>query len=539
MKAKRKLSTKLFFSYTLVTTLAFFLLELVAFGTLMVAFINSARLTPQEIDQEVEERWVTLVQPYLTDSPQLRSLVQVVLKKFKGFVLLSNAIEITELIHLDFQTQNYLTLIFLDKDGYPIDSIPHPNAEAIPEIPLEDELRMEMIANPDRIYTVTMPEEEQVAIVSAVGRYYAAVLEQRIRDSEFQVLIDNLYAGDTSFEATHRITLNQTIGIVPIYHPNNKAVLIGAIAYEAHLAPWEVLEYQDFYTQILILMGITLLISALMGTFFGFLASRGLVNRLGHFSTTISKWSEGNFAPRIVDKEKDELNVVAEDLNEMSEHFESLLQEKQELSIIRERNRLARDLHDMVKQETFAASAQLGAAKTLLKKDPEKASQQLGEADNILDRVRANLTSLIHELYPTQQRDINLVDAIFDFGQEWERIYHIQVKIKMDQYMGMPHNVEHAFFMVVQEALSNVARHSNATEVEIFLKQNPHYAFVMICDNGIGMPEDKKPSHSIGIKSMNERARLLGGTLEIASKENEGTCVRMEVPLEEKNGKEN
>jgi signal transduction histidine kinase len=534
MKPKRKLSTKLFFSYTLVTTLAFLLLELVAFAALMIAFINSAKLTPQEIDQEIEERWVALVQPYLTDSPQTRSMVQVVLKKYKGFVLLSNAIEITELIHLDFQTQNYLTLIFLDKDGYPIDSIPHPTAEPVAEIPLEDELRMEMIANPERIYTIYMPEEEQVAIVSAVQRYYSAILNQRIRESEFQELIDSLYAGDTSFEATHRTSLNQTKGIIPIYHPGNHAVLIGAVAYEAHLTPWEILEYRDFYTQIIIVMVLTTLISALMGTFFGFLSSRGLVNRLSHFSGTIGKWSEGNFAPRIVDNGGDELNSVAEDLNEMSEHFEVLLIEKQELSIIRERNRLARDLHDSVKQETFAASAQLGAAKTLLKKDPEKAILQLTEADHILDRVRTELTSLIHELYPTQHRDMTLTEAILSFGQEWERIYGIHVKLKFTQYKGMPESIERAFYMVMQEALSNVARHSKATEVEIFLKQNPHYAFLMICDNGIGIPQNK-PTRGIGLKSMNERARLLGGTLEIASIEEGGTCIRMEVPLEKRN----
>ena len=300
MKARRKLSLKLFFSYTLVTTLAFFMLEMAAFGMLMYAFIRSAQLSPEEIDREVEDRWVTLVQPYLTDSPQIRSMVQVVLKKYKGFVLLSNAIEVTELIHLDFQTQNYLTLIFLDKDGFPIDSIPHPNAEPMPEIPLEDDLRMEMIANPDRIYTVYTPEDEQVAIVGAVQRYYSAVLEQRIRNTEFETMIDSLYSGDTSFDATHSVSLNQTRGIIPIYHPNNNAVLIGAIAYEAHLTPWEVLEYKDFYTQIFIIMGVTLLVSALMGTFFGFLSSRGLVNRLGHFSGTIGKWSQGDFSPRIV-----------------------------------------------------------------------------------------------------------------------------------------------------------------------------------------------------------------------------------------------
>lgn len=535
MKPRRKLSTKLFFSYTMVTTLAFLLLELVAFAILMVAFINSARLSPEEIDQEIEERWVALVQPYLSDSPQMRSMVQVVLKKYKGFVLLSNAIEITELIHLDFQTQNYLTLIFLDKDGYPIDSIPHPTAEPVAEIPLEDNLRMEMIANPDRIFTVFMPEEEQVAIVGAVQRYYAAILEQRIRESEFQVLIDNLYAGDTSFEATHRSSLNQTKGIVPIYHPGNHSVLIGAVAYDARLTPWEILEYRDFYTQIIIVMIITTVISALMGTFFGFLSSRGLVNRLEHFSGTIEKWSDGDFSPHIVDQGGDELNTVAEDLNEMSNHFEVLLVERQEMSIIRERNRLARDLHDSVKQETFAASAQLGAAKTLILKNPEKASQQLTEADNILDRVRSELTSLIHELYPTQINNMTLTEAITNFGREWEHIFGIHIKFQFALYTGLPETIERAFYMVIQEALSNVARHSQATEVEVFFKQNPRYAFLMICDNGIGIPKNA-PVRGIGMKSMHERARLLGGTLEVASIEEEGTCIRMEVPLEKRNG---
>ena len=220
----------------------------------------------------------------------------------------------------------------------------------------------------------------------------------------------------------------------------------------------------------------------------------------------------------------------------MSGHFELLLLEKQELSIIRERNRLARDLHDTVKQETFAASAQLGAAKTLLRKNPEKAAQQLVEADNILDRVRANLTSLIHELYPIRQKGKSLPEAITAFCQEWEHIYGIHVNLKFSQYLGLAENIERAFFMVIQEALSNVARHSKATEVEIFLKQNPHYAFIMICDNGTGM-EKNNQNPGIGMKSMNERARLLGGTLEIASVDNEGTCIRLEVPLEEKNGK--
>ena len=531
MKTRRKLSIKLFFSYTLVTTLAFLLLEVIIFGALMVAFINSARLAPAEIEQEINEGWVSLVQPYLTDSPQTRSLVQVALKKYRGFVLLSDTIEIAELIHLDFQTQNYLTLIFLDKEGKPFDSIPHPAVEPVSEIPLEDEYRMEMITNPDRIYTLHMPENEQVGAINTVQDSYATILEQRIRHSEFQKIIDGLYSGNHSFEATHKITLNQTIGIVPIYHPGNSEVLIGAIAYEANLTPWEVLKHRDFYPNIFILMGITTAISALMGTFFGFLSSRNLVRRLAHFSGTIEEWSGGNFTPRIIDSNEDELSAVAEDLNEMSKHFESLLQEKQELSIIRERNRLARDLHDSVKQETFAASAQVAAAKTLLKKNPEKAIVQLTEADQILDRVRTSLTSLIHELYPTQVKDLTLTEAILSFGQEWEKIYGIEVKLKFANYRGLDEKIERAFYMILQEALSNVARHSGATEVEIFLKQNPHYAFIMICDNGKGIPKQGQ-TPGIGLKSMNERARLLGGTLEIASVEEEGTCIRVEVPLE-------
>ena len=534
IRPQTSLRFKLFFSYTLVTALAFLLIEVVLVSIAMLFISSRLEVTPEAVQTEISDQWLPLAQPYLEDSPQNRSHLQVVLKKFRGFVVLSESLEISETIHLDLQSQHYLTLIFLDQKGHPIDSIPHPDADQQLEIPLEDDLRQEMLANPGRIHALMMEAEDQVAIVSAVQRYYTAQLEQRISQSEsMQTLIANVFQDQNSVENVFLEEQGNSYGIVPIPHSHNEKVVVGAILWQTKLEPWDIVQYRDFLRTMSAVLLVTLVLSAIIGTVFGVLSSRTLVRRLSSLSGVINHWSAGNFAAKINDSGQDELHTVAVELNTMSDHFESLLLEKQEMSIIRERNRLARDLHDSVKQDTFGASAQLAAARALIRSKPDQAIGHMEEANNILDRVRSELTSLIHELYPAHLANHSLPDSIQRFVNEWKKIYGLEVKIHILSYQGLPKTVEKTFYLILQEAFSNVARHSKASTVEVFLKQSELSAFLMISDNGCGMNVDSTEL-GIGMKSMNERAKLMGGTLDVISASSEGTCIRIEVPLEGK-----
>jgi NarL family two-component system sensor histidine kinase LiaS len=378
-------------------------------------------------------------------------------------------------------------------------------------------------------------EDNSIYFTPSIQRYYDTQLKEMVDQPDITTVIEAALSGETEFSQLHIENNNLATGIVPIRHPDNPNSMIGAIVWRAELNPWEIIQFRDFSQKILIALGITTLFSAVLGTIFGIFSSRNLVGRLSNLSSVINEWSHGNFASKITDEETDELNQVAVDLNQMSGHIETLLLEKQEMSIIRERNRLARDLHDSVKQETFAASAQLAAARSLIRSKPDAAEGHLNEANLILDRVRTELTSLIHELYPTLLENRNLAESIRAFASDWEGIYNIKPNIEIVGYRGLPKAVEKTFYLILQEALSNVARHSHATEVDIYLKQNPLNVFMMVSDNGCGMATDRK-SLGIGMKSMNERARLMGGTLDMASSPAEGTCIRIEIPLDGNDG---
>ena len=105
------------------------------------------------------------------------------------------------------------------------------------------------------------------------------------------------------------------------------------------------------------------LLAAVAGTLFGYLTSRGLVRRLGALSVAAGAWSRGDFTVLVRDRSGDEIAELAQRLNRMAEQLENLLESRNRLAVLEERNRLARDLHDSAKQQAFAAAAQVGAAR--------------------------------------------------------------------------------------------------------------------------------------------------------------------------------
>jgi HAMP domain-containing protein len=97
------------------------------------------------------------------------------------------------------------------------------------------------------------------------------------------------------------------------------------------------------------------LVAALTGTVYGFLAARGPVNRLNRLAEATLAWSKGDFSVSVDDSSRDELGQLAHRLNHMARQLQHLLETRRELTLVEERNRLARDLHDSAKQQAFAA----------------------------------------------------------------------------------------------------------------------------------------------------------------------------------------
>ncbi len=182
-----------------------------------------------------------------------------------------------------------------------------------------------------------------------------------------------------------------------------------------------------------------------------------------------------------------------------------------------ERNRIARDLHDSIKQQIFGLGMQLGAAKALIKTNPEATEHRLNEAENLLKQVQAELVDLIRELRPQQDED--LTEWLENYLQDWSRKNSISADFFTDDNLKISQTTENKLFRIAQEALANIAKHSKADKVLIELKKVKTEIRFLISDNGIGF-DLKNLQKGIGLETMRERAESLNKGLFLIESEN-------------------
>jgi signal transduction histidine kinase len=223
---------------------------------------------------------------------------------------------------------------------------------------------------------------------------------------------------------------------------------------------------------------------------------------------------------------------IARDENaRLLEDLRAAQRQVQDLAVADERNRLARELHDSVKQQIFATIMQLGAARVLLERDPAAARVHLIEAEQLAQQSGAELSLLIHELRPVALGDKGLAAAIQAYAADWSRQSKIIADVRARGAAALAPAAEHALVRVTQEALANVARHSHARAVTIDLELAGDAATLTVADNGSGF-DTQTASRGIGLDSMRERLEALGGSLSVTSAPGAGTTITAyyEVP---------
>ena len=217
-------------------------------------------------------------------------------------------------------------------------------------------------------------------------------------------------------------------------------------------------------------------------------------------------------------------------VRDRTKEIEKLFERTKELAIVEERNRLARELHDSAKQKAFAALAQLGTANGILKKNLKGARSHLIEAENLVYEVIEELTFLIQEMYPVALKEKGLATTLREYVFEWEDRTNIQADVEIEEERDLHLNIEQAIYRVVQEALSNVSRHSRATHVKVELSYKQDAVVVIIADNGCGFDQEIIPS-GVGLRSIRERIESLGGLVEINSLPDCGTTLTVQLPI--------
>lgn len=280
------------------------------------------------------------------------------------------------------------------------------------------------------------------------------------------------------------------------------------------------------YRTFLALMSIIVLtVTVPVGAIFGWLASRGLRKRLVSLSDASKAWSLGDFSVTPRDRSGDEIGELTRNLNRMAEQLQTLLSTRDELTRVEERNRLARDLHDTVKQQTYAARMQLSAAKNLLASNPSAASEHLDSALQLNRETQQELKLIIEELRPAALEGRGLAQAVTEYAARWQEHTGIKTETNITGSRTVHLEVEQTLYRVLQEALSNIARHAQADHVTIALDVDPAKVSLVITDNGCGFDPDSISPSSYGLTSMKTRLEEVGGTLTIETAPGSGTKI--------------
>ncbi len=218
-----------------------------------------------------------------------------------------------------------------------------------------------------------------------------------------------------------------------------------------------------------------------------------------------------------------------------------LLERSRELSILSERNRLALELHDVVSQKLFSLNLSADSAATLLQRDPAAAAAQLARVRELSREALAELRSLIFGLRPADLASDGLEGALSKEVAMLGRVHGIDVRLRADCPESPTGEGDDAaqrateVLRIAHEALHNAVRHAAAQHVTVQLHGRGSELHLEVADDGIGFdPEDPElRSHHLGLTSMEERARELGGRLRLRSAPGAGTTVTLELPRQE------
>lgn len=209
-----------------------------------------------------------------------------------------------------------------------------------------------------------------------------------------------------------------------------------------------------------------------------------------------------------------------------------LYERNRELSVVEERHRLARDLHDAVSQKLFSLRLTASAAAALLDKDAERARGELGRVQDLASEALGELRSVIWELRPADLRDDGLVAVLKQHVRVLDRIHEPHVEWRTPCVPRLDEERAGLVVRIAQEALHNALRHADPTHVVVTLSCMDHGAALDVVDDGRGfdVAAVESSSRQLGLGSMRERAESAGGILTIESRPGKGTKVRLELP---------
>ena len=237
-------------------------------------------------------------------------------------------------------------------------------------------------------------------------------------------------------------------------------------------------------------------------------------------------------SPRLLRKSLQQTQALIEtqrkSLLKLSEQRTATVDEVTQERIIAERQRLARELHDSVSQQLFAASMLLSA----LNEQEELPDKTLLQVEHIVQQAQLEMRALLLHLRPIALKNKTLAQGLEELIVELQQKVYFPIDYHIEE-VSLSRTEEDHLFRIAQEALSNTLRHAKATELELSFIERNHTAILRIQDNGVGFDLERDKTTSYGLQNIAERAVEIGCTYSIVSVPGEGTMIEVKTKLED------
>ena len=299
-------------------------------------------------------------------------------------------------------------------------------------------------------------------------------------------------------------------------------------------------------TSIFVFILFYIVLGVIIAFYTGFKSSDSIKETLDSISVLITQFANGNYQSSMyINKDSEfsriamELNTLGEKLQNQVKSLQRMADEKSEFAktahksaVIEERQRLARDLHDAVSQQLFALTMMSEAAVKQIDKNPTIAKEQMEDVAKAALQSQTEMRALLLHLRPVHLSGDSLSTGIQKLITELKQKSKINFQVSIPDELSLSNTIEEHVFRIVQESVSNILRHANATEVTLNISRRKEELFIHIRDNGKGFDisnhADRKTSY--GLKTMRERSEELGGTFTVRSNVDEGTYIDIRIP---------
>ncbi len=223
--------------------------------------------------------------------------------------------------------------------------------------------------------------------------------------------------------------------------------------------------------------------------------------------------------------------VKTQKRDKVNQYRLNLMSEKLMELQLKERQSIARDIHDDLAQNVAALNLNLHLLKKISPPQNEKQNDAYGSLKACIDRLSRKISHIISELRTPDYSNPNFFETLEELIHEYEMIFGLKIHTYIDIEKGISNQfTRENLYKTIKEALNNVCKHSKANQIKIHIAQENNTLQTIVEDNGVGFLDESKKD-TFGLKGMQERVDLMNGHLEINSEAGAGTRVKIAVPL--------